>query len=382
MDNSTKKHIAALLNIHHSDRGIAHIYSSLCLPKLKEEISFKPVVPSLDISQSPSYLIGAIPRFLQWPCYRLNLQNRIAELRLLKELTHAEAAYIWPGASLEVINSIRETSKPLFLERVNCFTGKAKQILDEAYSRLSFSPQHLITPELIEHEIQEVKLADFVFCPSPEVKASFLEAGFPEQKLILTSYGWSKHRLKIASTELNFPKYQEKEEGFTLLFMGYVCVRKGAHLLMDYFVKSGIEGRLILCGNIEDAILESCGEYLNHPNIEYNSFTDNVSELYRSASVFVFPSLEEGDPLVTHEAMIHGLPVLVSPMGSGSAVRDGIDGWVISPYEEEAWIEKIRELAQFPNVLEEVGQSAQKRAQEFEFEEVANQRAKLMLNYL
>ena len=159
-------------------------------------------------------------------------------------------------------------------------------------------------------------------------------------------------------------------------------VRKGVHLLIDYFIKSGIKGRLILCRDIENAILESCGKYLNHPNIEYRSFTDNVSALYRSASVFVFPSLEEGDPLVTHEAMMHGLPVLVSPMGAGSAVRDGIDGWVLSPYEEEAWIEKIRHLSQSPNILKEIGQSAQQRAQEFEFEEVANQRAKLILKNL
>jgi hypothetical protein len=93
MNNPTIKYIAALLNLHHSERGIAHIYSSLCLPKLKEDISFKPVVPSLDTNQSPSYLIEAIPRFLQWPCYRFNLQNRIAELKLLKELTYSEAAY-------------------------------------------------------------------------------------------------------------------------------------------------------------------------------------------------------------------------------------------------------------------------------------------------
>jgi glycosyltransferase involved in cell wall biosynthesis len=63
-------------------------------------------------------------------------------------------------------------------------------------------------------------------------------------------------------------------------------------------------------------------------------------------------------------------------------VRDGIDGWVISPYEEEAWIEKIRHLSQSPNILKEIGQSAQQRAQEFEFEEVANQRAKLILKNL
>lgn len=379
MDHSTTKYIAALLNIHHSGRGIPHIYASLCLPKLKDDISFKPVVPSLDTNRSPSYLVEAIPRFLQWPCYRFNFQDRITELRLLKELNHAEAAYIWPGASLEVINSIRKTSKPLFLERVNCFTGKAKQILDDAYSRLNLKPQHLITTELIEHEIHEVELADFVFCPSPEVKASFLEAGFPDQKLILSSYGWNKYRLNMAQKELSFP---ERKKDFVLLFMGYLCVRKGVHLLMDYFVKSRIEGRLILCGDIEDVILESCGEYLAHPNIEYHSFTDNVSELYQSASIFVFPSLEEGDPLVTHEAMIYGLPVLVSSMGAGSAIRDGIDGWVLPPYEEEAWIEKIRQLAQSPNVLKEVGQSAQKRAQEFEFEKVANQRAKLVLKNL
>jgi glycosyltransferase involved in cell wall biosynthesis len=41
----------------------------------------------------------------------------------------------------------------------------------------------------------------------------------------------------------------------------------------------------------------------------------DVGNAYSVADIFVFPSLEEGSPLVTHEAMTHGLPLLVFSNG-------------------------------------------------------------------
>jgi len=83
---------------------------------------------------------------------------------------------------------VKQQSKPIFLERINCYTKQAKFIIDDASSRLGIAPQHKITADMIQQEEEEISLADFIFCPNPEVKKSFMGAGVPEHKLILTRY--------------------------------------------------------------------------------------------------------------------------------------------------------------------------------------------------
>ena len=73
-------------------------------------------------------------------------------------------------------------------------------------------------------------------------------------------------------------------------------------------------------------------------------YTRDIAFAYREADFFAFPSLEEGSPLVTYEAMANGLPVLTSPMGAGGIVRDGKDGIIVSPYDEEALVTGLQQL--------------------------------------
>lgn len=383
MQNYDTKSVVALHTLHNNGQAVSYTYSSLCQPEPKPNLRMTALVPSLEPDKSDKYLVPVIPKALKPIAYRFNYATSWVEHRFLRELNKVDAGYIWPGTSLETIKAAKKSQKPLFIERINCFQGKTKLILDDAYARLNVAPQHDITEEKISTEIEEVQLSDFVFCPSPEVKSSYLEFGIDDEKLLLSSYGWGRKRFPycLSNPTTRFSCKGEKD-GLDILFMGFVCIRKGAHLLMEYFVKSGIKGRLILCGRMEPFIAEAFKEYLDMPNIEHHDYALNISQLYKQADLFAFPSLEEGGPMVTYEAMAHGLPVLVSPMGAGSVVRDGLDGWVLPPYEGDAWVEKLRELAKFPDLRWQAGQSSRTRAQEFEWETVASRRADLFLRHI
>ncbi|NJL21901.1 MAG: glycosyltransferase family 4 protein [Leptolyngbyaceae cyanobacterium SM1_3_5] len=161
--------------------------------------------------------------------------------------------------------------------------------------------------------------------------------------------------------------------------MGSVCVRKGAHLLMQAFIRSGIKGRLLLCGQMEPAIASACKTWLDRPDIIHLPYTSDITAVYREADLFAFPSLEEGGPQVTYEAMAHGLPVVVSPMGGGSIVRDQVDGWILPPHEEEAWVEAFRQLAASPELRSQFAQESWQRSQQFTYDRVAERRAQMML---
>lgn len=72
--------------------------------------------------------------------------------------------------------------------------------------------------------------------------------------------------------------------------------------------------------------------------------------------------------MVTYEAMANGLPVLTSPMGAGSIVRDGKDGIIVSPYDEEALVTGLQQLAGCAELRLWMSDSARDRAQEFRWE--------------
>lgn len=361
--------LSALFPIHCNDRAISHVFLSVCKEWQNSELKARMVVPSCDRSCRDSNLIEAIPSFLAKFYYSSpSLPQIKAEKRFLKDIKKFDVAYLWPGISVDTVKSVHKHSKPIFLERVNSYQKQAKSILDDAYSRLGLEPQHEITPEKIHNEQQKLNVVDFLFCPSPAVVKSFQEAGVPEEKLLLTTEGWSPER---------FPNYQSRKpptEEVNVLFLGFACVRKGAHLLLQAWERAGIKGKLTIFGELEPAIAQSCRDLLKRPDVVYFDYALDYSSAYRQADFFAFPSLEEGSALVIYEAMGHGLPILASPMGGGGIVRDGIDGIIIPPYDTDAWVEGLRKLSNSPDLRAQMGASARSRALELTWPQVAARR--------
>jgi glycosyltransferase involved in cell wall biosynthesis len=361
--------LSSLFTIYCSGQGISHIFLSLCSEWDYPDFKARMVVTNCAPSARGYNIVESVPRYLKWFYYKVgDSAQSCAEKRFMRDINDFDAVYLFPPTSLETFRKVKQQGKKSFVERINCSTKNAKFILDDAYGRLGIAPQHGITDAMIQQEDEEMSLADFVFCPSPEVKKSFLEIGVPEDKLISTSYGWSPQRFPNIS-----PKKQPSDT-VTVLFIGTICVRKGAHLLLQAWEKADIKGRLVLCGSMEPAIAESCSDILGRSDVIHIDYTLNVEEVYGEADIFAFPSLEEGSPLVTYEAMAHGLPVLTSPMGAGGIVRDGTDGIVADPYDSEALVEGLRKLALSPELRAQMGSNARHQAEEFTWEKVARRR--------
>ena len=71
--------------------------------------------------------------------------------------------------------------------------------------------------------------------------------------------------------------------------------------------------------------------------------TSDVKQEYLNSSVFVLPSRFEGFGLVLIEAMACGVPVVSFDCENGprSIITDGVDGFLISPFDVEAFAEKV-----------------------------------------
>jgi glycosyltransferase involved in cell wall biosynthesis len=66
---------------------------------------------------------------------------------------------------------------------------------------------------------------------------------------------------------------------------------------------------------------------------------------YKSVSLFVLPSFSEGLPVSLAEAMLTGTPCVATKIGGAPEfVQDGVNGWLIDPYDAGAFTQRLREI--------------------------------------
>ena len=318
--------------------------------------------------------LGPLARKLVYRLSKPQTPGRMAENLCLKNESDSKHVYLWAGLSLDVFKRFHHQRTKIIIERINCHQATAKSILDRAYANLGLSEGHTITDDSIAIENQKLALADAIFCPNPLVYSSMIENGVPQSKLLSTSYGWSPQRFPDLQSE---PRNNSRPQ---FLFVGKLCVRKGVPLLLEAWEKADIDGELILCGAMDNIIQQNYADYFQRDDVTHIPFTENIGAYYNKADVFVFPTLEEGGPMVTYEAMAHGIVPLVSKMGAGAIVNDKKNG-IILPSETDAWATALRALSQNIPKRISLGRAARQHALEYTWEKVADRRAALLKNH-
>lgn len=91
---------------------------------------------------------------------------------------------------------------------------------------------------------------------------------------------------------------------------------------------------------------------------------DRTTDVYRSAHLFVLPTLSDGFAITQLEAMAHGLPVIATP-NCGAVVTPGSDGLIVPAGDAEALAAAIVGLDDDRPRLEEMGRMAVSKAAMF-----------------
>jgi glycosyltransferase involved in cell wall biosynthesis len=300
------------------------------------------------------------------------------EWRYLRSLKEQDIAYVWNSASLDTYKAVKSAGHVILTENVNTHRATSKQILDAEYLRLGLIPTHGIDEESIVHEREQLELVDYVFSPSSEVTTSLLNADVPDKKIIRTSYGLSESNILAPQDVAS----RAQRTDLTAVFVGRIGIRKGVHRLLEYWVKAGVKGKLKLVGPIEPSARHLVEPYLGKHNIEHIPGAADLRPLYLDADVFIFPSLEEGSPLVTYLALGAGLPSIVSPMGGGGIINHGHEGLVIDAYNAEEWIASIRKLFSDTEFRLNMARNAHNKAAEYLWGNVGRRRAEALQSSL
>jgi len=280
-------------------------------------------------------------------------------------------AYFWPAPRQSLVQFARRRGLLTVREMINTHVGTAKAILDEAYARLGLQPSHGITNDSVDRELEELAQYDYIFASNPCVELSLAKAGIEQNKIVRSTFGWDPARYPTTTLSA-------RRSGFRALFVGSIGVRKGVPQLLAAWRRSGIDGELLLAGRVEEPIRGLLGPYLESPNIRLIGFVPDPSTLYRSADVFVFPTLEEGGPQVTYEAAGCGLPVITTLMGSARMIVNGVNGLVIEPFDIDGLADAMARLANDTELRSRLALRAAKDAQNYTYQRVGGERARVL----
>ena len=239
------------------------------------------------------------------------------------------------------------------LERGSAHIQVQTDILNREYSEYGTGVNPMFThPEIIEKELREYELADFISVPSSFVKRSFLQMGVPAHKLIQNVYGVNLSQFK--------PQAFPARNVFRVIFVVQLSLQKGTHYLLRAFSELKLpHSELLLVGGKNADIDYYLKKYTGSFRYIGSVAQKELHKYYCQAHVFCIPSLQEGFAMVQAQAMACGLPVICTTNTGGEDVIDnGREGFIIPIRSVEAIKEKIEWMYDNREASREMGELA------------------------
>lgn len=312
---------------------------------------------------APEYLgmlvrrIPALRRRGYYSWVKDNLFDALAR----KYIPPCDIFHAWGNYALASIPHARRHHAKIVIERGSTHPHFQDSILREEFDRFGMEVERA-HPQIIAKGLREIELADAVIIPSAFVERTFLDAGFPEEKLHVVPYGFDPAR---------FSPGAKRDGVFRVLFVGNIGVQKGVHYLLEAWAKLGLKNaELVFIGTVEEGIKPLLAKYEGQFTLRGHVPHEKLQEEYAQASVFVLPSLQEGSALVTYEAMACGLPLLVTT-NTGSVAIDGEHGFVIPIRDSGVIGEKLLWMHEQQDAAREMGARGAEYIRDFTWERYA-----------
>lgn len=208
----------------------------------------------------------------------------------------------------------------------------------------------------LRRQREEYDTADLVRVMSSHARNTFLERGFPADRIFaLNPY------LDVA----DFPEATFREPVFRVCFVGRLVLAKGFHHVIEAFKSANLpESELVLWGGtgerpvhqlLQRQLAGSRGIVQRPVPIR----SVGLEEVFGRASVFIHPSLADGFGYSVGEAMACGLPSIVSrTTGAADWIEDGVNGFLIEPGDVEAMRDRLVWCHRNPARLATMGRAA------------------------
>ncbi|HEY4690161.1 MAG TPA: glycosyltransferase family 4 protein [Anaerolineae bacterium] len=296
------------------------------------------------------------------------LESNLFDAWTATQLPAGDVFHGWNGMCLRTLQTAKRRGMVTVVERASSHPSTQSRLLREEYARWNIPFEFPSWNE--RRSLRELDEADYITTPSAFARQSLIDAGLPEHKLLEIPFGADLNRFHPTTDVAPHP--------FRAIFVGQVSIRKGVPYLLEAWQRLGWrDAELWIVGGVTPDFAALRHRWVNVAGVQFVPHTTDVARLCQQSDVFVFPSIEEGSALVTYEALACGLPVITTP-NSGSVVRDGEDGFIVSIRDVDALCDRLERLRANAALRAQMGRSARERAEQFSW---AKYQTKLVTYY-
>jgi glycosyltransferase involved in cell wall biosynthesis len=279
-------------------------------------------------------------------------------------LGHASTVFTFNSAGLELLLYARQHGLSTVLEQT-CSPAEVEDALLEEEHRTHpgwEEPRDVLSNAhraLCERQRREWAHADLILCGSEFVKAGLIVSGISPDRCRVVPYG--------VDVPVGEAVKRSSKERLHVLTVGAVGLQKGTPYVLAAAeeLSKTMEFRMVGGVGVTPAARTRLEK---HVDLTGHVLRPKVSDHYKWADVFLFPSICEGSASVCYEALAAGLPVITTP-NSGSVVRDGIDGYIVPIRDSAAIVDRLARLDSDRYLLNEMAHSAQQRAAAYDIQE-------------
>ena len=229
----------------------------------------------------------------------------------------------------------------------------AKNVLEAEYRRFGIKAAPPMDPFLMWRNDWERRYSDALIVPSQACAETYEADSICKGKVRVVNFG--------VDSNLFHPAEQQTAD-FRVLYAGGNWIRKGLLYLLEAWNQLQLNNGVLTClGTADPGVRAWRTVYpLWVPD-------EQVPEYYRSNSVFVLPTLEEGQALVVLEAMASGLAVITTKE-SGAPIESGHNGIIVPSRDVNAIKDAISRLYADPKEVERLGINARETVETMTWE--------------
>ena len=272
--------------------------------------------------------------------------------RAARKLAGTRIVHGWSGYSLESLRWARAHGVGCVVERSSSHILTQTEILERECDLLGV-PFSRPDQRWLDREMEEYELADRIAVPSLFALRSFVAHGFPESKLLYAPFGVNLE---------SFSPGPKPDSVFRVVYAGALSLQKGVHYLIDAFGLADLpHSELLLIGSpVPETPLLLAKADSRMRQLQHLPHSELVQQ-YRSGSVFVMPSIQEGMAVVQAQALASGLPLVCTQNTGGEdllrlsgeciahhvgGIQEYAAGYVVPPRDAQAIARCLNWVAQ------------------------------------
>jgi glycosyltransferase involved in cell wall biosynthesis len=195
----------------------------------------------------------------------------------------------------------------------------------------------------------ECELADQIVVNSVWSQQALLSEGVPAEKIRILPLAYEASA-ESKAFQRQYPNAFTAERPLRVLFLGQINLRKGAGQLFDAIKL--LAGEYVEFWFVGPTQIRVPAEIKKHPRVRWFGVVPRleVDHNYRSADVFILPTLSDGFGLTQLEAQSWKLPVVASRR-CGEVVEDGVNGLILEEVSGHTIAAALFKFLRSPDLL-------------------------------